>query len=143
MTYVKFNNQNPLAAFPFAGLNKFLKDDFLTADFFAVHPPVNIHETTGSFTVDVMAPGFSKEDFKITVEEKALTISAEKKQEAKNENEKQVRREFTSKSFKRSFTLNEQVDEAGIHAKYENGILKVTLPKKQPAAVAKKDIVVE
>ncbi|MBV8252484.1 MAG: Hsp20/alpha crystallin family protein [Chitinophaga sp.] len=125
------------------GWNKVAKDDFLTNDYFTAHPPVNITETKEGFVLDVVAPGFNKEDFKINADAKALTISAEKQVAAKDENEKQVRREFSFKSFKRSFTISEAIDTAKIAAKYENGILKVTLPKKENTQEAPKSIVVE
>jgi HSP20 family protein len=153
MTYVKFNNA-PVAKsfggivdeiFNNTGLNKFIKDDFHTADFFGAHPPVNISESKEAYYLDVLVPGLNKEDFKISLENKVLTISAEKEKEAetKDENQKQIRREFSFRSFKRSFTLNEQVDATKIQAKYENGILKVTLSKKENIQDPVKAIVVE
>ncbi|GAA3927144.1 Hsp20 family protein [Chitinophaga oryziterrae] len=153
MTYVKFNN-TPVAKsfgglveeiFNGANLNKFIKDDFNTADFFGAHPPVNILETKEAYVLDLLVPGLNKEDFKISLENKVLTVSAEREKEAetKDENQKQIRREFSFRSFKRSFTLNEQVDAAKIQAKYENGILKVTLSKKENIQDPVKAIVVE
>lgn len=150
MTHIKFN-QGPLPR-TFGGFvedilngnfNKVVKDDFLTNDFFTTHPPVNIVETPEAFVLDVVAPGFSKEDFKISAAEKTISISAEKKETAKNETEKQVRREFNFKSFKRSFSISEAVDASKINAKYENGILKVTLGKKENKQESPKEIVVE
>ncbi|RFS20564.1 Hsp20/alpha crystallin family protein [Chitinophaga silvatica] len=150
MTHIKFN-QSPLPR-TFGGFvedilngnfNKVVKDDFLTNDYFTTHPPVNIVETPEAFILDVVAPGFSKEDFKISAAEKTITISAEKKEAAKNETDKQVRREFNFKSFKRSFSISEVVDANKINAKYENGILKVTLGKKENKQDAPKEIVVE
>ncbi|WP_291911192.1 Hsp20/alpha crystallin family protein [Chitinophaga sp. CB10] len=123
--------------------NKIAKDDFLTSDFFTAQPPVNITENKEGFVLDVVAPGFSKEDFKINTDAKTITISAEKKAEEKNESDKQVRREFTFKSFKRSFTISDVIDTAKIVAKYDNGVLKITLPKKENAQDTPKSIVVE
>lgn len=151
MTLVKLNH-SPLPKtfggimediFNNAGLNKLWKDDFATADFFGAHPPVNVHETKEAYLLDVMAPGFLKEDFKISVEDKTLTISAEKKTETKDENEKQIRKEFSFRSFKRAFTLHESVDASKINAKYDNGVLKVNLPKKESKQDAPKAITVE
>jgi HSP20 family protein len=151
MTLVKLNH-GPLPKsfggimediFNNAGLNKLWKDDFTTADFFGAHPPVNVQETKEAYLLDVMAPGFAKEDFKINLDDKTLTISAEKKVETKNENEKQIRKEFSSRTFKRAFTLDESVDAEKINAKYDNGILKVNLPKKEIKQDAPKAIVVE
>jgi HSP20 family protein len=153
MTYVKFNHA-PVAKsfgglveeiFNNASLGKFVKDDFNTADFFGAYPPVNILETKEAYTLDLLVPGLNKEDFKISLDNKVLTVSAEKEKEAetKDENQKQIRREFSFRSFKRSFNLNEQVDATKIQAKYENGILKVTLSKKENIQDPVKAIVVE
>ncbi|MGN7821151.1 Hsp20/alpha crystallin family protein [Chitinophaga varians] len=146
MTHVKFNH-SPLPRLVEDifnnGWNKYVKDDFLTSDFFSTHPPVNIVETKDAFLLDVVAPGFAKEDFKINADEKAITISAERKAETKTEGDKQVRREFNFKSFKRSFSISDAVDVNRIQAKYDNGILKVTLSKKENKQDAPKEIVVE
>jgi HSP20 family protein len=151
MTFVKFN-QAP-AVKSFGGLveeifnnsafTRALKDDFHTNDFYGAYPPVNIQETKEAYLVDFQVPGLNKEDFRISVENKVLTVSAEKAAEAKNEEQKQIRKEFSFRSFKRSFTLNEQVDAEKIQAKYENGILKISLAKKEKVQDAAKAIVVE
>ena len=79
-------------------------------------------------------PGREKSDFKIQVDKNILTISQEKKENTETAGEvRQVRKEFGLKTFKRSFTLDEKIDVEGIVAKYENGILKLTLPKKEVA----------
>tara|TARA_B100001093_G_C26325519_1_gene799546 strand:+ start:24 stop:452 length:429 start_codon:yes stop_codon:yes gene_type:complete len=96
-------------------------------------PPVNIRETEGSFTVELMAPGMKKEDFNLEIDNDLLTISAEVKAENTEDNGKFTRREFSFTSFKRSFTLPETVKEDDINAVYEDGILKITLPKKEEA----------
>lgn len=97
-------------------------------------PPVNIKETDDAFTVELMAPGMRKEDFNIEVDHDLLTISAEMKSE-KNEQEegKFTRREFSYSSFRRSFTLPETVKEDDINASYQDGILRIALPKKEEA----------
>ncbi|HEX9979326.1 MAG TPA: Hsp20/alpha crystallin family protein [Flavobacterium sp.] len=96
-------------------------------------PPVNIRETDSSFMVELSAPGKSKEDFNIEIDNDLLTISSEFKSENTTEEGKFTRREFTCSSFKRSFTLPETVKEDDITASYENGILKISLPKKDEA----------
>ncbi|MGQ2982473.1 Hsp20/alpha crystallin family protein [Flavobacterium sp.] len=96
-------------------------------------PPVNIRETEQSFTVELMAAGMKKEDFNIEVDNDLLTISAEVKAENTDENGKFTRREFSFTSFKRSFTLPETVKEDDINAAYQDGILKLVLPKKEEA----------
>lgn len=96
-------------------------------------PPVNIRETEQSFTVELMAAGMKKEDFNIEIDNDLLTISAEVKTENNEESGKFTRREFSFTSFKRSFTLPETVKDDDINAAYEEGILKITLPKKEEA----------
>jgi HSP20 family protein len=94
-------------------------------------PPANISETKEEFRVDLSAPGLSKSDFKIEVEDGTLTISSEKQEESKDDTENYKRREFSYSSFCRSFELPENVKEDKINAKYENGMLHVSLPKKE------------
>ena len=100
-------------------------------------PSVNIIESKDAYHLELMAPGRNKEDFSIAIEKDVLTISYEKKEETTQEDYKLVRREFNYQSFKRSFTLDEKIQAEAIQAKYENGLLKIYLPKKtevvQPA----------
>lgn len=103
-------------------------------------PPVNIHENENSYEVELSVPGRSKEDFKISLEQGLLTISFEKKEENKTEGQKTLRREFSYQSFTRSFNLDETIDAENIQARYDNGILNITLPKKEQAKPAKKEI---
>ncbi|MBN8877249.1 MAG: Hsp20/alpha crystallin family protein [Sphingobacteriales bacterium] len=107
--------------------------------------PVNIKETDKGYSLEVIAPGFDKSDFKVNVDQDVLTVSAEKKQEVKenaeNSNtEKHVRREYSFRSFKRSFTLDEKIDAAGIDAKYNNGVLVLNLPKKEVVKATAQEI---
>ncbi|MCC5937608.1 MAG: Hsp20/alpha crystallin family protein [Lunatimonas sp.] len=93
-------------------------------------PAVNIKEDEKSFQLEVAAPGFSKEDFKINYDHEQLTISSEKKEESVSD-EKVTRREFSYQAFKRSFYLPEEmIDVEGIRAQYKDGILHVVLPKR-------------
>jgi HSP20 family protein len=134
MTLVKFN---PMAHT--TGFNHFKTLDRLMHEIFAddfnvkankATPSVNIVENDALFKLEVAAPGLAKEDFKINVEDKVLTISAEKKVETEtNEGDKILRREFGYSNFKRTFTLPENVNVADIKAVYENGVLNVHLPK--------------
>jgi HSP20 family protein len=145
MTLVKFNQQ-PVKTL--SGImddifnGKFINKDFATSDFFGAQAPVNIRETKDAYVLDVVAPGFEKGDFKINLDGQTLTISSEKKTEQKAENEKQIRREFSFRSFSRSFTLDENVDAEKINAKYDNGVLKLTLPKKEAKQETAKEIIV-
>jgi HSP20 family protein len=105
-------------------------------------PPVNINETADAYHLELSVPGRTKEDFKINVENGLLTISFEKKEEAKSEDFKTVRREFSFRNFKRSFNVDESVNTENIQAKYENGLLKLFLPKKAETKEAAKQIVI-
>ena len=105
--------------------------------------PVNIKETEKNYCIDVVAPGFEKADFKVDLDQDILTISAEKKNEMKNDNEKEIRNEYSNRSFKRSFTLDEKIDAANIDAKYVNGILTLNLPKKEAVKASTKEISVQ
>jgi HSP20 family protein len=105
--------------------------------------PANIKETEKSYSIDLAAPGFEKADFKVSLDQDILTISAEKKSEVKNEGEKEIRREYSYRSFKRSFTLDEKIDAAGIEAKYVNGVLTLNLPKKEEVKSASKEISIQ
>jgi HSP20 family protein len=134
MTLVKFN---PMAHT--TGFNHFKTLDRLMHEIFAddhnvkankATPSVNIIENDGLFKLEVAAPGLAKEDFKINVEDKVLTVSAEKKVDSETkEGDKILRREFGYTNFKRSFTLPENVNVTDIKAVYENGVLNVHLPK--------------
>lgn len=96
----------------------------------SVKTPVNISETENSFQLDLLAAGRKKEWFVVNVEKDILTVSYEVKEEAEKSAAKTIRNEFVSGNFKRSFTLDEKVNAEAIEAKYEDGILKLTLPKK-------------
>ncbi len=107
---------------------------FLTNEFLKhTAPSVNIKETKEAYNIEVSAPGFSKESFNVKVEDSILTISGEAKEEKLEEGSKFTRKEFTHNSFKRSFTLPKTIVADKIGAGYENGILKVTLPKMEEA----------
>ena len=94
--------------------------------------PVNIHETDKSYEMQLAAPGVKKEDFKISVDKNILTIAYEHKTEQTEQTEqKTLRAEYSIKSFKRSFTLNEKIDATAISAKYADGILNLSLAKKE------------
>ena len=105
--------------------------------------PVNIDETAEGFQLEVSVPGINKEEIKVNVDKGLLTISYDKKEESKSEGHRSVRREFSVKSFKRSFTIAEQVNADAIEAKYENGILKLFLPKKEQVKETPKQVVVQ
>jgi HSP20 family protein len=93
-------------------------------------PAVNVKETEKGFDIELAAPGLSKNDFKITVDNRVLTISSEKQEEKEQKEKEYTRKEFSYSSFSRSFALPENVNEDGIKATYDSGLLKVSLLKK-------------
>jgi len=108
-------------------------------------PAANVHETKDGYHVELSVPGFTKEDFKINVENNILTVSSEKKESketTENNEYKTIRREYSFRNFKRSFTLDDKINADAIQAKYENGILKMYLPKKEEIKVSPKEITV-
>ena len=142
MSYVKKNNnyksidgfmKEIFNEFPSA-VSKAVREDVLH------YPPVNIIDKANVYSVELSVPGYIKADFSIKLDNNVLTVSTEKKEQNAIENEKFIRTEFALKSFKRSFTLNEKIDTESIAARYENGILKIELPKKESFNAAPKDI---
>ena len=107
--------------------------DFMEKDYFKSMPSANITEDMNQFKVQLAVPGMSKNDFHIKVENDVLTISAEKKEEKEEKNEKYTRKEFFFGSFERNFFLPNSVAGDKIEGKYENGILKLVVPKKEEA----------
>lgn len=97
-------------------------------------PSVNIRETRTNFEVEVAAPGMEKKDFKITLDGNLLTISSSKQHSNEETNDRYTRREFSYQSFQRSFELpKDVVDQDNIHARYDNGLLYLSIPKKEEA----------
>ena len=105
--------------------------------------PVNIEEKEDAFEVSLLAAGRNKENFVLNVENKVLTISYNDEKGNEVVNQKMLRREFASYNFKRSFNLDEKVNTDAISAKYENGILYVTLPKKEEVKPVSKQIAIQ
>ena len=121
-------------------------NDFLTKDFSnwglsnnsntnTTIPAVNIRETPENFVVEMAAPGMKKEDFKIELDGNMLTINSEKEDQYEERDvDKYSRKEFSYQSFQRTFQLpKEVVDSDKIEARYENGLLKLLIPKKEEA----------
>ena len=110
-------------------------DDHSLAGFFGTKsistPAVNVVEDNTEFRLEVAAPGLTKKDFKIDLEDNLLTISSEKKTEKDESANKFMRREFSYNSFKRSFQLPDTVEQDQISASHKEGILSIHLPKKE------------
>jgi len=96
-------------------------------------PAVNITENQNDFLVSLAAPGLNKDDFKIDVDGNMLTISSEKEENKEEKDKKYTRKEYSYSSFSRTFTIPEDVNRDKIEAKYEDGVLKLMLPRKEEA----------
>ncbi|OIQ16236.1 MAG: molecular chaperone Hsp20 [Flavobacterium sp. MedPE-SWcel] len=129
MSLVKRNNGNGRDLFP-SMMDELLKDWAGGAQVAKnTAPPVNVKELEASYSLSLMVPGWKKESFNIEIDNELLSISAEVKKE--KEEGKFTRREFNLSSFKRVFTLPETVNTEEINASYQDGILEITLPKKE------------
>ncbi len=120
----------------------FLRNEFLTRETGFI-PGVNISEDKKNYFVEISAPGYLKDDIKVEMSNHMLTISAEKKEEQEKQEKSFFRKEFSYGSFTRSFSLPETVKEDKIKAKYDNGILRLTLPKKEETKSKSKAISIE
>lgn len=135
MAVIRWQPKSPLADI----VSNFFDTDY--ADFFgkrACDPSANIIEKTNGFELEIAAPGLKKEDFNINLENSVLTISSEMEDEKREEGKNYTRKEFYFGSFSRSFTLPKSVDTEQIKADYDNGILRIDLPKKAEATLETK-----
>jgi HSP20 family protein len=114
--------------------------NFVGSDAVLTQPAVNVVETEESFKLAFAAPGFDKQDFALNVENDFLTVEAKHENNTEEKTERYTRREFSVASFKRSFKLPQTVNQDAIAAVYENGILNVTLGKKEEARPVVKTI---
>jgi len=118
-------------------VDTFFGDDFLSNFFdntnLGTVPAVNIIESKDDFAIEVAAPGLEKKDFNVDVHNNVLTISSQKEFKDEQRDEKVMRREFSYTAFKRSFSLPDGADSDKIKASYKDGILTVTIPKKEEA----------
>jgi HSP20 family protein len=115
----------------------FYMPDIFDDDFFPVFsnksasmPAVNIREDEKNFTLDLAIPGIDKKDLTIDMNENVLTISCEKSKESEDKHNGYKRKEFSYSAFSRSFYVPENVTGEKIEANYKDGVLTVTLPKK-------------
>lgn len=138
MKLVKFNNQPMLSDI----FEDFEKRFFYPFKYEGSMPAANITENEKSFLIELAVPGMTKQDFKINLENNVLTVSSEKESEKSEETTNYTRKEFTFGSFSRSFTLPKIVETEQIKASYENGILKMELPKKAETAKTTKEIAI-
>lgn len=138
MTMMRFNPHSELADL-FEDLFGNQRKEKMERRQYDCSPSTNILETNEAFQLQVAIPGVKKEDVKIDLEKNILNISSEKEvEETDNENEKYTRREFAYGTFCRSFTLPDTIDIDNIKAEVKDGILSVTLPKKEETRISKK-----
>lgn len=139
MTLIRTNgNLMPFVMDDFFGNDVFFGNNWLDREIKQTLPAVNIKETKNDFNLEFASPGFSKKDFKIDLEENVLTVSAEKEKEKSEETDNFTKKEFSYNSFSRSFTLPKSVNAEKIDAKYNDGILKLSIPKKEEAKLLHK-----
>lgn len=134
-------NGNLFPAMPSLLEDLFLKDLFDTTSGSwkssgTTLPAVNVGETNDAFMIEVAAPGMKREDFHVELDNNLLTISSDREKEEKQNGNLYARREFSYQSFQRSFALPEnRIEGDKIFAKYTDGILYITVPKKEEAKV--------
>ena len=147
MSLIKFNNRNKL--FPSwnnDSLKSFLRSDyFFNNDFFeedSLMPAMNVKEHDDDFEIEFAAPGFSKKDFEVTIDDNILNVCGEKKTEVEEKEEDYTRKEFSYNSFKRSLSLPKTVSaDQNVKATYKNGILKLNLLKKEEVKEQPKKVI--
>jgi HSP20 family protein len=138
MNLVKFNSFRPVARRDF-DLNPFdnLFNDFFNTDngFSTVKrvPPANFVELEKEIKIDIAAPGMEKDNFRINIEKGILTIEANLEKSEKSKDEVCTRPEFDYSNFSRNFRLSRMLDADQVSASYKNGMLSISIPKKEEA----------
>jgi HSP20 family protein len=145
MTLVKFNNGHKNTVNPWFSdvFDSIINDSRLNERFVNKVPAVNIAETESEFHIELAAPGLKKEDFKISLDKNVLSVSADKKVENTDETKKYSKREYSYSAFVRSFTLPESADYSKIEAEYTDGVLTLTVAKKEEAKIQSREISVK
>ncbi len=128
-------------------LSRFFDDEGWGSDRMnrAFNIPVNIRETGKTYEIELMAPGMKKENFKLNVNGDTLSVSFEHKEENNEENEQKtwIRKEFSQQSFVRTFNLDDTVDANKIEARYEDGVLRLSIAKKEGAQKISRNIEIQ
>jgi HSP20 family protein len=153
MTLVKFKKRRPFRNLITSDFfdsdpifeNRLWNKDIFSGDFWngkSQEPALNIKETDNAFEVELAAPGFSKKDFEVTIDDGCLNISAEKSDSKEEEDDNYSRKEFSYNSFEKRLQLPDSVKDENVKAKYKDGILRFDLVKKEEAK-AKEPKVIE
>ena len=125
-------------------LTDFFDDDWLQSRFTDNWTPaVNVVENEGSYEIEIAAPGMKKQDFNVTIENGILTVSGMTTKEEEEKTKNYTRKEFSTRSFTKSFTLPENVNEDGMKAKYDDGVLMLTITKRQKEIPPKKEVSID
>lgn len=142
MTQVKENGTSMFPALSeFFENDKWLQPERLFKGWHTNLPAANVSETDKEYKIELAIPGFKKEEVKVNLQNEVLTISAESKTENEEKTKRFTRKEFSYGSFTRSFQLPKVANAEKIEAKYDNGLLKLAIPKKEEAiARASKEI---
>lgn len=144
MSLIKWNPENSLLPTISSWMDDFFPDNGFMPRMKGISiPAVNVSENKNAFKLNVAAPGFKKEDFKLEILNGYLTISGEASEEKEDKDEKFTRKEYSYNTFSRSFNLPENINGEEISAQYADGVLKVTLPKKKVEEKATKQIAVK
>jgi HSP20 family protein len=146
MSILKFNNGNRLFPWNNESLKSFLSTDhFFNHDFLdedSLMPAMNVKEHDQDYEIEFAAPGFSKKDFEVTIEDNTLKVCGQKEKEVEEKEEDYTRKEFSYNSFKRSLKLPVSVNtNQDVKATYKNGILKLNLQKIEEAKEKSKKII--
>lgn len=143
MKYDPFVSSRSLSNFFDSFFNRDI-GDVVGSDFVLSHPSVNVVEQENAFLLELAAPGLKKNDFNVNVEKDTLTISAEKEMKTEEkEDGKFTKREFNYSSFRRMFHLPDAIDRDKITANYEDGVLRLSLPKKPEVVKEEKGRVID
>lgn len=126
-------------------LSDFFDDDWIKNKFSntELFPAINVVENERNFEIEAAIPGFKKNEIHVDIENGVLKISGETEREMEEKDKNFTRKEFSSSSFSQSFTLPENADSEAIQARYENGILRLTLSKNDKDLPPKKEIRIE
>ena len=145
MTIIKFNNINIFLTLYIVLIRFLSSDEFFIYDLFVedcLMPAMNIKEKDEDFQIEFAAPGFSKKDFEVTIDDNILHVCGERSHEEEEKEDNYTRKEFSYNSFKRSLKLPENVDsDTKVKATYKNGILKLNLAKTELAKVKPKKVI--
>ena len=133
MKLTRWHSQDGIPGFSNILENFFGKD--ITSSFEKTYegniPSVNIIEAQNNYVIEVAAPGLKKQDFKVRTQHNLITIETSDQTEREESKVNYTRREFSYHSFQRSFTLPDNVEAEKIEAKYTDGVLTISIPKKQ------------